>query len=52
MFLLLAVGISAIGSMVLVLRHRGPTSPRSSVDAFRREMEALAPPPDERKRTL
>jgi len=43
-FLLFAVLVSAVGSAVLVLRHRKPTGSRSSIDAFRREMEALAPP--------
>lgn len=47
-FLLFAVVISAIGSAVLVLRQRKPTGARSSVEAFRREMDALAPP-DQRR---
>lgn len=47
-FLLFAVLVSAIGSAVLVLRQRKPMGSRSSIDAFRREMEALAPP-DQRR---
>ena len=43
-FLMFAVLISAIGSAVLALRHRKPHTPKSSIDAFRREMDALAPP--------
>jgi hypothetical protein len=43
-FLLFAVLVSALGSAVLVLRQRKPTGVHSSVDAFRREMDALAPP--------
>lgn len=43
-FLLFAVAVSAIGSSVLVLRHRKPGGLRSGIDAFRAEMEALAPP--------
>jgi hypothetical protein len=43
-FLLFAVLVSALGSALLVLRQRKPTGVHSSVDAFRREMDALAPP--------
>ena len=43
-FLLFAVVVSAIGSAVLVLRQRKPTGVHSSIDSFRREMDALAPP--------
>lgn len=43
-FLFLALLISAVGSLVLVLRNRRPTSVWSGVDEFRREMQALAPP--------
>jgi hypothetical protein len=43
-FLLFAVVVSAVGSAVLVLRQRKPTGVRSSIDAFRAEMDALAPP--------
>lgn len=49
-FLLFAALVSAIGSAVLVLRQRKPTGVQNSVDAFRREMDALAPP-DERRQT-
>jgi hypothetical protein len=49
-FLLFAVLVSAVGSAVLVLRQRKPMGSRSSIDAFRREMEALAPP-DQRRST-
>lgn len=47
-FLLFAVLVSAVGSAVLVLRQRKPTGVRSSVDAFRAEMDALAPPEQRR----
>lgn len=43
-FLLFAVLVSAVGSAVLVLRQRKPTGLRSSIESFRREMDALAPP--------
>jgi len=38
-----AVVISAVGLTVLYLRNRPPTSLDSSIDNFRREMQALAP---------
>jgi hypothetical protein len=43
-FLLIALVLSGIGSAVLVLRNRRPTSVESGIDEFRREMNALAPP--------
>ena len=49
-FLLIAVVIAAVGSAVLVLRQRKPTGVITSVDSFRREMEALAPPDERRPR--
>jgi hypothetical protein len=49
LFLLFAVVVSAIGSAVLVLRQRKPTGVHNSIDAFRREMDALAPPEQRRQ---
>ncbi len=46
-FLLVALVLSLGGSFVLWLRSRKPTSLRSSIDTFRREMDALSPPPDQ-----
>ncbi len=43
MFLAIAVVMSAVGSAVLYLRSRQPTSLESGIDAFRREMRALSP---------
>ncbi len=43
-FLFIALLLSGIGSAVLVLRNRRPTSVESGIDEFRREMSALAPP--------
>jgi hypothetical protein len=40
-FLLLAVVIVAVGSLVLYLRQRSPRSVESGIDDFKREMEAL-----------
>ena len=42
-FLLMAVVISVVGSTVLYLRNRSPSSLEAGIDAFRREMQALAP---------
>lgn len=49
-FLLFAAAVSAVGSAILVLRQRKPTGVRSSIDAFQREMDALAPPDQRRPR--
>lgn len=46
-FLLIAVVLSVAGSAILVLRQRKPQGLNASIEAFRKEMEALAPP-DER----
>jgi hypothetical protein len=50
-FLLFALLVSAIGSAILVLRQRKPTGVRSSVEAFRAEMDALAPPEQRRQQS-
>jgi hypothetical protein len=42
-FLLLALIISVVGSLVLYMRSRTPSSLESGIDNFRREMQALAP---------
>ena len=42
-FLMIAVVISVVGSTVLYLRNRSPSSLESGIDNFRREMKALAP---------
>ncbi len=42
-FLLIAIGISVVGSLVLFARHRAPTSMEHGVTEFQREMRALAP---------
>ena len=46
-FLMIAVVISVVGSTVLYLRSRTPSSLESGIDTFRREMQALAPRDDE-----
>jgi hypothetical protein len=43
-FLLIAVVLIAAGTGVLYVRHRPPKSYDAGIRAFRREMNALAPP--------
>ena len=50
-FLLLAVGVSVVGSLFLVFRHRKPPlGTDDSIAAFKREMDALSPPEQRRRR--
>jgi hypothetical protein len=49
-FLLVVVVLSVLGSAILVLRQRKPTGVHNSIDSFRREMDALAPPDQRRPR--
>lgn len=44
-FLLLAVVVAAVGSLIVWIRHRKPTHFMASVDDFQREMDALRTPP-------
>jgi hypothetical protein len=46
-FLLIAVAISVVGSVILYLRSRAPTSYEAGIESFRREMQALAPRDDQ-----
>lgn len=45
-FLLVVVVVCTIGGLVLWVQHRQPNTLESGLDAFRREMDALAPPED------
>lgn len=45
-FLLIVLVVSGVGSFILWLRHRSPSTLESGINAFQREMEALAPPDD------
>ncbi len=47
-FLALALVVSVVGCGVLWWQHRTPNTVDSGIEAFRREMDALAPPDDER----
>ena len=44
-FLVVALGLSVVGSFVLWLRYRKPTSISHAVESFQKEMKALAPHP-------
>ena len=48
-FLLVVVLIIAVGAGVLAYRNRPESSIESGITSFRREMRALAPPPDHRR---
>jgi hypothetical protein len=48
-FLLVMVLIVVIGVSVLAYRGRPESSIESGIRSFRREMRALAPPPDHRR---
>ena len=43
LYLLVALGLSAVGSLILWLRTRRPRSLQSSIHEFQRELRALAP---------
>ena len=46
-FLLIAIVVSTVGCTILWLQHRSPNTLESGIEAFQREMEALAPPDDD-----
>ncbi len=43
-FLVLAVAVATVGSLVAFLRTRNPASVESGIDDFRREMQRARPP--------
>jgi hypothetical protein len=43
LYLLAAVVVSVVGGLVVFLRNRKPTSMEAGIDAFHRELKALAP---------
>ena len=51
-YLLVAAMVSAIGMLILWLRHRTPTSSMSSIDEFNDKMRALSPEGPRRKRSI
>jgi hypothetical protein len=46
-FLLIALALSILGSLILWARARKPGSLDHGIDSFTREMQALAPQPDQ-----
>jgi hypothetical protein len=53
-FVLIAVGVSALASLLLWFAHRRPRTFMSSIDDFQREMNALSQddPPVSPRRTM
>lgn len=49
-FLSIVIVVSVVGSLIVWLQHRSPSSLESGIDAFQREMEALAPPDEQQRR--
>ena len=43
LYLVIALALSAIGSLILWYRHRRPRSMEAGIDEFSRELKALAP---------
>jgi hypothetical protein len=43
LYLLIALALSAVGSLILWYRHRKPRSMEAGIDEFTRELKALAP---------
>jgi hypothetical protein len=50
LYLLLALVLSVVGSLILVYRHRRPRSMEEGIDEFNRELRALAPERREEER--
>lgn len=49
-YLVVALALSIVGSLILWLRHRRPRSLEYGIDEFSRELRALAPKRGERER--
>ncbi|MEY2567706.1 MAG: hypothetical protein QOE35_2235 [Actinomycetota bacterium] len=43
LYVVIALGLSAVGSLILWYRHRRPRSMEAGIDEFSRELKALAP---------
>jgi hypothetical protein len=50
LFLLVPLAVIVVGSLVLALLNHKPQNMRSSMQAFEREMRALSPEAEQRKR--
>ena len=49
LYLAAVIVVSALISLIIVLRNRKPTSMEAGIDAFHRELKALAPEVSEQK---
>ena len=49
-FLLIVIVVSVVGSLIVWMQHRSPTTLESGIEAFQKEMEALAPPDEPPRR--
>ena len=43
LYLVAVIVVSVVGGLIIFLRNRKPTSMESGIDAFHRELKALAP---------
>ena len=43
LYLVVAVALSVVGSLILWFRHRKPTSMEHGIESFNKELRALAP---------
>jgi hypothetical protein len=50
LFLLIPLAVIVLGSLILTLLNHKPQNMRSSMQAFEREMKALSPEGDQRRR--
>jgi hypothetical protein len=50
LFLLIPLAVIVVGSLILTLLNHKPQNMRSSMQAFEREMKALSPEGEQRKR--
>ena len=50
LFLLVPLAVIIVGSLILTLVNHKPQNMRSSMRSFEREMKALSPEDDQRKR--
>ena len=50
LFLIVPLAVIVVGSLILTLVNHKPQNMRSSMQAFQREMKALSPEGEQRKR--
>jgi hypothetical protein len=49
LYLVVAVALSVVGSIILWFRHRKPTSMEHGIESFNKELRALAPEQHDRR---